>query len=111
MQKAARLCARFNNYSSVNSSSSSPEGSGPDAAVGPKRRLPVRVIASLIHLSISLLVASVLVAIIFLVWYPTPYSTITGVAPIFAMLVGVDVALGPFITLLIFNPKKKWLRF
>jgi hypothetical protein len=75
------------------------------------RRLPVRVKASLVHLAISLSIASVLLAIVFFVWYPAPYRGITGVGPIFAMLFGIDVTLGPFITLIIFNPKKKSLPF
>jgi hypothetical protein len=74
-------------------------------------RFPARVRASLIHLSLSALVAATFGCVVFFVWYPAPYGAASGVLPIFFLLVGVDVTLGPFITLIIFNTKKKSLRF
>lgn len=74
-------------------------------------RLPERVVASLIHLSLSAVVAASFAYVVFFVWYPASYSAASGVLPIFALLVGVDVTIGPFITLLIYNTKKKSLRF
>jgi len=49
-------------------------------------------------------------AVVFLVWYPGPLSEASGATEIFLLLLGVDVALGPLLTLVVFNPKKKELR-
>jgi hypothetical protein len=78
---------------------------------GAFRRLPARGRASLIHLSCSITIVVLLMAIVFFVWYPAPYAAASGVVPVFALLCGVDVTLGPFLTLIVFNPKKKSLRF
>ena len=70
-----------------------------------------RIIASLIHLGISiLLVSSVLAAVVF-VWYPGPYFQAMGVGAVLLILASVDVTVGPLITLVIFNPAKKSLKF
>ncbi len=91
------------------STTSGPAINAPD--VKTPRRVPVRVYASLVHMGISLCVAAILVVVVFFIWYPSPYATLTGVTGIFLMMLGIDVTLGPFITLIIFNPKKKSLRF
>ncbi|MGA2552240.1 MAG: TfpX/TfpZ family type IV pilin accessory protein [Burkholderiaceae bacterium] len=70
-----------------------------------------RVRASLVHLGISALIAAALIAIVFWLWYPPPLDEAAGVLHVFLMLIGVDVTIGPFITLIIFNPKKKSLKF
>ena len=62
------------------------------------------------HLLVSLVVALLSAALVFLVWYPWPLSAAAGVTGIFALLLAVDVVMGPCLTLLVFNPKKKELR-
>lgn len=62
------------------------------------------------HLSGSLAVALFSAALVFLVWYPDPLPAATGVTAIFLMLLGIDVIVGPFITLVVYNPRKKELR-
>ena len=62
--------------------------------------------ASLIHLAISAIIASVVVALMLLVWYPHPIIAAVGGEQVLLILLGVDVTLGPFITLLIFKTKK-----
>jgi hypothetical protein len=63
------------------------------------------------HLLGSVLIALCSAALVFLVWYPTPLEEAAGVTHIFLMLLAIDVVLGPVITLIIFNPAKKELKY
>ncbi len=67
-----------------------------------------RLKASGIHLSISLLIALLAALLVFVVWYPYPYREISGGRELFLLVVGVDVILGPLITLVVFNRSKPW---
>lgn len=62
--------------------------------------------ASGIHLGISLCVAVFAAALVFGLWYPYPYSEISGGRELFFLVVAVDVIMGPLITLAIFNRAK-----
>lgn len=64
-----------------------------------------------IHLALSVLVAAAVLAALLLVWYPQPYFRLAGGAGLMMILIGVDVVLGPLMTLVVFNPAKKSLRF
>jgi hypothetical protein len=64
-----------------------------------------------IHLGLSALIATTVVAVMLLVWYPPPYFDAMGGKGLLKILVGVDVTLGPLLTLIIFDPGKKWLKF
>jgi hypothetical protein len=68
-----------------------------------------RVQAALIHLGISALVAATIVAVMLLVWYPSPYFAAAGGATLLLLLIGVDVVLGPVLTFIVYNPAKKSL--
>lgn len=70
-----------------------------------------RIRAFQIHLGSSALVGLISLALVFLVWYPAPLHTAAGVTSIFLLLVGIDVILGPTMTLVVFKPGKKSLRF
>ncbi|MBC7470965.1 MAG: pilus assembly protein [Ramlibacter sp.] len=59
-----------------------------------------------IHLAISVCIAALAAALVFAVWYPYPYREISGGRELFLILIGVDVILGPSITLAIFNRAK-----
>lgn len=65
-----------------------------------------RLRAASIHLLISLVVAALAAALVFGLWYPYPYRELSGGRALFFMVVGIDVIMGPLITLLIFNAKK-----
>ena len=65
-----------------------------------------RLRASAIHLAISLSVATLAALLVFGWWYPYPYRELSGGRELFALVVVVDVVLGPLITLVIFNPAK-----
>ncbi len=67
--------------------------------------------AFLIHLSISTLVVGTVLAVIYFLWYPDPYLRISGAAKVIGMLIGVDLILGPSLTLMLFKPKKPGLVF
>lgn len=65
-----------------------------------------RLRASAIHLAISLTIATLAALLVFGWWYPYPYRELSGGRQLFALVVAVDVVLGPLITLVIFNAKK-----
>ena len=67
--------------------------------------------AASVHLLISIFIAAVVVAAMYFLWYPTPYFQAMGGGGLLMLVTGVDVVLGPLITLIIFNIKKKSLKF
>lgn len=73
--------------------------------------LKQKINASLLHLAISAIVISVFVLIVWFIWYPSPFLYIEGGFQIIMILIGVDVILGPLLTLIIYKPGKKWLVF
>ena len=68
--------------------------------------LKPRLRASAIHLAISLSVATLAALVVVGWWYPYPYRELSGGRELFALVVVVDVVLGPLITLVIFNVAK-----
>ena len=71
-----------------------------------------RIKAAGIHLLISAMVALFGLGLVFLVWHPTPLQKAVGVTNIFLMMLGIDVVLGPLLTLLVASSKeKKTLKF
>ena len=62
------------------------------------------------HLGCSVLVATLLMGLVFLVWYPSPLAHAEGVTKIFLMLLAIDVALGPLLSLLVYKEGKKTLK-
>ena len=67
--------------------------------------------AATIHLAISVTVAIGAVLLLYFLWYPQPFFEASGGKFLLILLVAVDVVLGPLITLIIFDTKKKHLRF
>lgn len=66
--------------------------------------------AAPIHLALSGLVALTVFAVVYFVWYPGALFDSAGGRQLFVLIAGVDVTVGPLITLIIFNPRKKWLK-
>ncbi|MDO6681762.1 MULTISPECIES: hypothetical protein [unclassified Oceanobacter] len=63
------------------------------------------------HFGISLVLFFILVALVFGVWYPGILSEADqGWHQALLMIAGVDLVLGPTLTLLVFNPAKKSLK-
>ena len=67
--------------------------------------------AALIHLSLSAAVASAVFLPIYFFWYPDVLFDYAGGRELFLLIVGVDIALGPLITAVIFVPGKWGLKF
>jgi hypothetical protein len=67
--------------------------------------------AAAIHISISALIGLISATLIFFVWYPRPYSHAAGADKLVLLLLGVDVVLGPLLTLIVFRAGKWGMRF
>jgi len=63
-----------------------------------------------IHLLISSAVLGSFLAFVFLVWYPHPFFILEGLVQIVWVLVGVDIVLGPALTLVVFKTGKPGLK-
>jgi hypothetical protein len=61
------------------------------------------------HLFVSLTVVSIVFAVVFFVWYPTPFFAAVGAWSIIRVLVAVDLVAGPLLTLIVFKPGKRLL--
>lgn len=69
-----------------------------------------RLIASAIHLLISLVVALLILALLFLLWFPSPLMSLGAVQGVQLILL-VDLVIGPLLTLLVFKKGKASLLF
>ena len=69
--------------------------------------MPRRIKAAAIHVAASALVAACVAAVVFLVWYPPPFATVAGGLALFMILIGVDVVVGPMLTLVVASPGKR----
>src|SRR5690349_11501173 len=67
--------------------------------------------ASGIHLLISAAIASISLFVTLKVWYPSPLFTAEGGNDILMILIGVDVIIGPLVTLVVFKAGKPGMRF
>lgn len=63
------------------------------------------------HLSISFLIALLVVGLVFFVWYPSPLASAVGVTQIFLMMLAIDVIVGPILGWLVYKEGKKTLKF
>jgi len=67
--------------------------------------------AAVIHLAISVLLAGTVGILLYTVWFPQPYFFAAGAAELLPLLMGVDIVLGPLLTLAVYSPrkpKKQW---
>ncbi len=83
-------------------------GSGSGTSNGSLR---ARSIAALVHLTLSGAVAGAVLALVYLCWYPSPLDSVSGVGGILILLLIVDVTLGPVLTLVVFDRRKKSLPY
>ncbi|TAG06303.1 MAG: hypothetical protein EAZ43_02135 [Betaproteobacteria bacterium] len=67
--------------------------------------------ASLLHFMISAAVGMLLLSLVWFVYYPSPLLVGLGGLEIFLLIIFVDVILGPLLTLVVFDVRKKSLRF
>jgi hypothetical protein len=66
--------------------------------------------AFLTHLLCSVAVVGIFLLVVSLIWYPAPYLEMSGVFSVLAILVMVDVVLGPLMTAIIYKPGKPGLK-
>lgn len=66
--------------------------------------------AFVIHLLISSGILGAFLSIVFFVWYPQPFFIVEGLVQIVWVLVGVDIVLGPTLTLVVFKSGKPGLK-
>ncbi|HRX71082.1 MAG: hypothetical protein KDJ22_06350 [Candidatus Competibacteraceae bacterium] len=64
-----------------------------------------------LHLTASITIFLIFLGLMFFVWYPAPYFAIDGGWQVLRILAGVDVVLGPLLTLIVFKPGKPSLKF
>ena len=64
-----------------------------------------------LHLILSALLAVTLFVLVLAIWFPGPYFAAMGGATLLRLLIGVDVILGPLITLIIFDARKPRLKW
>jgi hypothetical protein len=65
-----------------------------------------KLLAFAVHFIVTALLAAVAAALIFLVWFPAPFNAMIGGTKLFVLVVGCDLALGPLLSLVIFNRNK-----
>lgn len=63
------------------------------------------------HLSLSLLISMISMALVFYFWYPAPLHIAMGVSDIFLLMLAIDMILGPILAFIVYNPQKKSLKF
>jgi hypothetical protein len=71
-----------------------------------KLRLKSAVKAMVLHFAGSLLVALIVGALVFGVWFPHPFRSLAGGTELFFLIIAVDIVCGPLLTLVLFNPTK-----
>lgn len=65
-----------------------------------------RLKAALSHFLISLALSTIVICLLIFGWYPRPYFWALGGLMLLALIIGIDIVLGPLMTLLLFNPRK-----
>jgi hypothetical protein len=64
-----------------------------------------------IHLGLSIVVGIIILALMLGLWYPGGYFKLLGGSSLLYIIMGVDVCLGPLLTLIVFKQGKKSLKF
>jgi hypothetical protein len=65
-----------------------------------------KIVATGLHFTVTLLLAAAAAALIFLVWFPDPFQTMIGGTELFLLVAGCDLALGPLMSLVLYNSRK-----
>ena len=67
--------------------------------------------AASLHFALSVLVGAALLGAMLLLWYPAPFFEASGGNHLALLIIGIDVVLGPLMTLIVFDIRKKSLKF
>ena len=60
-----------------------------------------------LHFIATALVAALAALLVFKLWYPPPFAEMMGGMKLFMLVVACDLVLGPLVSLVIYNPRKK----
>jgi len=63
-------------------------------------------LAFALHFLVTLVLAAGAAALIFLIWFPDPFQNMLGGWRLFLLVTGCDLALGPLMSLVVYNSKK-----
>ena len=77
------------------------------------RSLLIRLQAAGLHVLGSMLVIGLFLGLVYGFWYPSPYHIVFSTFDVVKVLIGVDLVLGPLLTLIVFNvakPRKELVR-
>lgn len=66
--------------------------------------------AFFIHFLLSAVAVSLIFLAVVLIWFPSPFLGLTNFKDIATIIISVDLILGPLLTFVAFNPKKKSLK-
>jgi hypothetical protein len=67
--------------------------------------------ASGLHLLISVAVALVAFSLVFFLWYPSPFFAASGGEKLVLLLIGIDIVIGPLLTLIVYRAGKRGMKF
>jgi len=62
--------------------------------------------AALWHFLITAALGALIAALIFLIWFPSPFGTMMDGGKLFALVLGCDLVMGPLMSLVIYNQNK-----
>jgi hypothetical protein len=62
--------------------------------------------AASIHLTISFALAATIGALLYFLWFPAPYFVAAGASKLILVFMGVDIGIGPLLTLIVVSPHK-----
>jgi hypothetical protein len=65
-----------------------------------------KLVAMAVHFVVTAILAGIAAALIFFVWFPAPFHTMIGGTELFMLVVGCDLALGPLLSLVIYDSRK-----
>lgn len=68
--------------------------------------LRARLLAAAGHLGISMLIAAAVALVTLGLWYPGAFAEMAGGRRLFLLILGVDVVMGPLLTLIVFDIRK-----
>jgi hypothetical protein len=71
-----------------------------------KSRLAKRFKATAVHVAISALLVGAVALLVFGLWYPDGYRELAGGGRLLLLIAGVDIVLGPMLTLAVFDVRK-----
>jgi hypothetical protein len=63
-------------------------------------------VAFVVHFLVTAVLGLLAAALIFRVWYPSPFAEMLGGVKLFVLVVGCDLALGPLLSLVVYNGQK-----